>query len=434
MIDRIVVINDLSFAMGGASLLAVRSAREFIKRGIEVTFISGDEPCDEGIGVEHVGLGQSRLLAGRAASNALRGIYNAAAERMIADWIRRNDTPRTIYHLHGWSQILSPSVFAGLSAVQDRLVLTAHDFFISCPNGAAFDYREERACTRKPMGMSCITARCDRRNYLHKLWRVARQGMQNSLLANAPSPQLLLIHEGMGAYLGDCPIPPSEQVTVPNPITPFTPEKVQAEENDAVLFVGRMEPTKGIDLAARACRAAGLHLVALGDGSLLEDLRREYPDFEFPGRIESEEIGPYAQRARMLVMPSLHMEPFGLTAVEALWSGLPVILSDLSLIADDIVDAQAGRKVNPRDTASFATVLKELAANDALVRQMSEAAFHKTGALAMTMDGWIDALLETYRTRLAVHEVEDTYPAHRHGKTKIENLERIPEALKCESM
>ena len=135
-LNQIVVINDLSHPMGGASALAVASARNFAARGYKVAMLAGDtpDPALSEAGVAVTALGQARLL-GRAGA-LVDGLWNRAAHRMIRRWIAANDTPGTVYHLHGWSQILSPAVFAALAPVRGRLVISAHDFFLACPNGA----------------------------------------------------------------------------------------------------------------------------------------------------------------------------------------------------------------------------------------------------------------------------------------------------------
>lgn len=401
MIDRIVVINDLARPQGGASLLALQSARDFAARGYRVTMISGDRGPEGGIGgIDFVSLGQERLLARGLAKAFLDGMYNRPAEAMIAGWIADHDTPGTIYHLHGWSQILSASVFAALKPVRDRTVMTAHDFFLTCPNGAQFNYRTATACTRKPLSLACLSTRCDRRNHGHKLWRSARHVIQKRLLDDGPLPLQLLIHRGMEPSLLLAGVPADRLAVLPNPIVPYSTARIPAERNRDVLFVGRMESTKGIDLAAEACRRAGLRLVAIGDGALLEPLRAEYPEMVFVGRLPSVEISTYAAQARLLVMPSRHMEPFGLTAVEALWSGLPVLVSAQSLIAADIEQTGAGLAIDPEDEAGFAAALTRLGSDDALTARMSEAAFSATAALASTPADWIDKLLTIYAATL----------------------------------
>lgn len=397
MIDRIVVINDLARPQGGASLLALQSVRDFAASGQRVTMISGDRGPDRSIpGVEFVSLGQDRLLARGLAKAMVSGMYNRPAAAMVARWIAANDTPATIYHLHGWSQILSSSVFAALRPVRERTVMTAHDFFLTCPNGAQFDYTEAAACERKPLSMACLTAKCDRRSHSHKLWRSARHLIQKSVLGSAPPPLQLLIHRGMAKPMMLAGVPAERLALLPNPITPYSATRIAAERNRDVLFVGRMESTKGIDLAARACRRSGLRLVAIGDGALLDQMRTDFPEMVFTGRLPASEIAPHAARARLLVMPSRHMEPFGLTAVEALWSGLPVLVSEQSLIAEDIERTGAGLAIDPENETEFATALNKLANDDALLARMSEAAFSATSVLASKPDEWIDKLLSIY--------------------------------------
>jgi glycosyltransferase involved in cell wall biosynthesis len=398
-IDRIVVINDLSRPMGGASALAVASARAFVARGYPVTFIAGDdgEPLE---GIDTVTLGQGRLLAKGKLAALAEGLWNRAAARMVREWIERHDTPGTVYHLHGWSQILSPSILAALAPVRGRLVISAHDFFLACPNGAFADLRTGATCHRTPLSLSCIAAPCDRRNRVHKLWRVARTSLQRLALDPKDMPPVLAIHEGMRPFLRLAGIPDASIHALPNPVEPFSTTRIPAENNRAALFVGRLEATKGPDLALAAATRAGMPITIVGDGALNDQLRARFPQATFTGRLAPAEIAAHAARARLLVMPSRYPEPFGLVATEALRSGLPVVLPPTALLAADIEKAGAGLAVDPRDTVAFAGALSRLAGDDALVRAMSEAAFTRTHTLALSPDAWIDRLLDHYAARL----------------------------------
>ena len=404
MIDRIVVINDLSFAKGGASLLAVDSAVRFARLGHPVTLLCGDagNPALAADGVNVRALGQGRLLDGNPVTTALRGIYNRAAQAMVARWIAEHDTAGTVYHVHGWSQILSPALFAALAPVRERVVMTAHDFFLTCPNGAMFDFRAAAPCPLTPMSGACLARNCDRRGRASKLWRTARHGVQDRVLRSAgPPPPQLLIHADMAPFFARSGLGAGDMAALPNPVVPYAARRIAAERNRTVLFVGRIEETKGIDLAAAACRRAGARLVAAGDGALLEQMRRDYPEMDWAGRQDRAGIARLAADARMLVMPSRYMEPFGLVAVEALWGGLPVLACDHSLLAGDIAGAGAGLAIDPRDTIAFAAAIERLSGDDALTRTMSENAFTRTRHLALTPERWIDALLAAYAALLA---------------------------------
>ncbi|MCJ2188387.1 glycosyltransferase family 4 protein [Novosphingobium beihaiensis] len=397
MIGRIVIVNDLSHAMGGASALAIQAAKGLARRGYPVTFICGSAGNSdlETEGIEVLALGQERLLAANPVTTFVRGIYNRQAAAMVSQWIADNDTPHTVYHVHGWSQILSPSLFGALAPVHDRTLVHAHDFFATCPNGAMFDYGKSAPCPAKPMSVACMTTGCDRRGPASKVWRVARQAVQDRTLRHKRLP-LLLIHGNMAPYFQRSGYRPEEMAVLPNPVVPFTTERVAAEYNHEVLFVGRMEATKGIDLAARACRHAGVRLMAIGTGDLLGTLCEAYPEMAWLGHKPSGEIPAFARRARMAVMPSRHIEPFGLAAVEALWSGIPVLSSRSSLIAPDIEAAGAGRSIDPRNTEEFAAAIAAIAHDDAGARRMSHNAATRTGGLALTPEKWIDALAAAY--------------------------------------
>lgn len=405
MIDHIVVINDLSVPKGGATALALASASAFRARGYRVTFITGDDgdnPALRDQGVEIVALGNKRLLSGGALTALTRGVYNRAAADMVARWIAANDRPSTVYHVHGWAQILSPSLFAAIAPVRARLVYSAHDFFLACPNGAFAFLKTGAVCTLTPMSPGCIGANCDRRSYAHKLWRVGRQAVQRHLYDPRHSPPVLAIHESMRPYLMRAGIPDAAIVALPNPVVPWCSTRVEAERNAEILFIGRLEATKGPDLAAAAARAAGCTLRVIGDGVLRESLQASYPEMSFMGQQPPAAIRGYAERARMLVMPSRYPEPYGLVAAEALWSGLPVIITDTAFLADDIIAAGAGLAIEPRDTRAFAAAIRLIAEDDALARRMSEAAYGHTRGLALTPDAWIDRLLDAYTRRLAM--------------------------------
>nr|WP_226016317.1 glycosyltransferase [Novosphingobium sp. FKTRR1] len=301
-IDRIVVINDLSSPMGGASALAVASARALSARGHAVTILAGDRVDVEawaGSGVSCVGLGAGRLLA-RGFGSALRdGLWNRAAFTLVRDWIAQNDTPRTVYHLHGWSQILSPAVFAALAPVRERLVISAHDFFLACPNGAFADLRTGAPCPHRPLGPGCLIAACDRRGRAHKLWRIARAMIQRAVYRPGASPPVLAIHAAMKPYLRRAGIPDHAIHTLPNPVMPFSRKRIPAETNREFLFVGRLEETKGPDLALEAAARAGVPICIVGDGVLAPTLRERYPQARFTGRLATDQIAEIAARARV---------------------------------------------------------------------------------------------------------------------------------------
>lgn len=404
MIDRVVVLNDVSTARGGATGLALASIRALRARGVAVTVITGDDgdnPEFARLGVESVPINQALLLDAGFRKAAIRGLYNPATYRVIRAWIAANDTPRTVYHVHTWSKILSPSLFQALRPVARRSLVSAHDFFLVCPNGGYVFYGSGAVCHLRPMSLPCIASQCDKRSYAQKLWRVARQGVRQALIDFERDPvRVLAIHDGMLPGLERGGIPASAITVIRNPIRPFRESRIVAEANRAFVFIGRLDTEKGADLAAKGARAAGVRLRIIGDGPMMAELRRDYPEVEFCGQQPADAIGALVEQARGLIMSSRYPEPFGLVAGEAMWSGLPVILPSTALMASEIEGLGAGIAYDPRSPLALGDCLRHVAGDDALVAGMSRAAFTATRSLGNTPDDWIDALLRSYRDSL----------------------------------
>lgn len=109
------------------------------------------------------------------------------------------------------------------------------------------------------------------------------------------------------------------------------------DKDDYFLYLGKLKEDKGINVAARACEAAGVRFIAAGDGPTpveYGEVRRHY-------------IGPEERRdllagARGLFVPSLYVEPFGMVAVEGLLSGTPLITTPFGGVADINIDGETG--------------------------------------------------------------------------------------------
>ncbi len=400
VIERVVVLNDVCIARGGATGLALDSVRALRGRGVSVSMIVGDHGDNaelRSLGVEIVALGQDLLLDAGMRKALFRGLYNRRTVAVVGDWIRQHDTGGTVYHVHTWTKILSPSLFRALLPVADRLVVSAHDFFLVCPNGGYVHYDSGRPCQLRPMSMSCVRASCDRRGYGQKLWRVARQAVRDAVfdLRRTP-PMVLAIHDGMRQGLERGGIPGGAIRILRNPISAFSATRIAAEGNRELVFIGRLHPEKGPDLAARAARRAGVKLRVIGDGPMIEALRREFPEVVFAGQCSRAEIGGMVASARALLMTSRYPEPFGLVAGEALWSGLPVVLGDTALMAGEIVARGAGVACNVNDEVALAGVLRRMLDDDEGTRRMSVNAFGLTRDLGTVPADWVEVLMGAY--------------------------------------
>ncbi|MEZ5797664.1 MAG: glycosyltransferase [Paracoccaceae bacterium] len=397
---HVVILTDFARARGGASALAMLQARLLGQRGVKVTVFAGDESADMPPGVNLLSLGGKRLLDQGRAAAAVDGLWNAAARRALSGWIAQHDEPGTIYHVHGIQQTLSPSVLSPLRPHAARVVLHAHDYFLACPNGAFFDFRAGRACERRAMSAACLGRNCDKRSRAQKLWRLARQSLQDRQTgALLQQGRVVLIHPAMGQRLW-----PGRQdlraTAIPNPAAALVDGTDPVSRSEFV-YVGDIHAYKGVFLLAEAARRAGVPLRFLGDGQDRARLQSAYPEHHYDGWVDRQGLARRLSGARALVAPTLGPEPYGLAPVEALLSGVPVILSDSMLLAQDIRRLGAGATFAAGDTDDLAERLSLLAGDDDALRAMAARSAAAGAQLSLPPEAWADRLMALYSDMLA---------------------------------
>lgn len=412
---RIVVINDRSAMVGGASNLAILSARFFERQGLDVTFFAGDAKSHPAPVSNTINLSGAPLVQQGKLSAALGGLYNLTAYRAMRRLVEEDDG-QTIYHLHGWSKILSPSVFLALLPVHGRVVLHAHDYFLACPNGGFANFKTGNVCDLDPMSAKCLTTQCDKRGYHEKLWRTLRHAIRQQLFPARPDAiNIVVVHEGMKQYLAKAGIDTSRTVTIRNPVEPFVTSGTTPWLKNSFFFIGRLEPEKGFADAARAARAAGATLHVIGDGSGRRELEKDFPEIVIHGWQERQAIIGLITQARAVIISSRVPEPFSLAAVEAVASGIPVIMPRESLIGPEIASLGCGLTFKSGDCSSLADAIRILKDDDELIAKMASNCRHDGVRLATTQDGWCHALLDLYGAillrKLQCEKTGDPVPA-----------------------
>lgn len=165
-------------------------------------------------------------------------------------------------------------------------------------------------------------------------------------------------------------------------------------EDRMLLFVGRIEPLKGVDTLIQAIalmREQGVldryHLcmsiiggephLSRADRSAemtrLQDLSSEYglDDFvAFLGRRSQETLPYYYSAADVVIMPS-HYESFGMVALEAMACGTPVVASQVGGLAFLIQDGETGYHIPAGDAQMLSQRLTTLFEDQILHREMS---------------------------------------------------------------
>lgn len=151
------------------------------------------------------------------------------------------------------------------------------------------------------------------------------------------------------------------------------------ERKNIVLYVGRFDPRKGIRTLIQAINILclrgnnDLQLMIVGD-YLSEDevVKNEYAELKelicknnmenmtsFEGAIPYHDMPRYYKAADVCVVPS-HYEPFGLVAIEAMASGIPVVASDVGGLKYSVENEKTGLLFEPKKHQELANSINRV--------------------------------------------------------------------------
>ncbi len=167
---------------------------------------------------------------------------------------------------------------------------------------------------------------------------------------------------------------------------PAAPDR-SGRDHVTVLFVGRFEKRKGIDLLLAAtaqvlAQRTDVSVVLAGRNDLpaehgapyaseFQERHRDAPWFDrvdFPGVVDDDRLEQLLAGADIFVAPS-RFESFGLVYTEAMMASLPVIALDAGAAREVIVDGSTGLLVSP-DVDSLVSALHRLCDDSGLRAQM----------------------------------------------------------------
>lgn len=127
--------------------------------------------------------------------------------------------------------------------------------------------------------------------------------------------------------------------------------------DDYYVTGGRLVPYKRFDLAILACNKIGAELKIFGDGPDRKRLGKlAGPTIEFVGRVSDEERAVLYQRGKAFI--NAQVEDFGITPVEAMASGRPVVAFAEGGALETVVSGKTGIFFHEQTADSLAEVLK----------------------------------------------------------------------------
>lgn len=158
----------------------------------------------------------------------------------------------------------------------------------------------------------------------------------------------------------------------------------------SVLFIGRLDKRKGLHFLIGAMprlvqKVPGVKLYIGGRGRLEAELRRYVDEHslsenvEFLGFVPDEQLNDWYNRVSCVVVPSM-FEGFGLTVVEAMAAGTPVVATNVDAVRNLVDHGVDGFLVNYNDVESLCDRLGDVLLDDELRKMLGSRGLEKIKA------------------------------------------------------
>jgi len=197
------------------------------------------------------------------------------------------------------------------------------------------------------------------------------------------------------------------------PVAPGN-HRPESDRTVEVLFVGRLERRKGIDLLLDAvpvllASSAAVRFTIVGDDSIpgphgrgyRQEFETSHPDLvkrgavRFLGKVSDERLDQCYAECDIFVAPSRY-ESFGLILVEAMRHGKAVVACDIGGMREVVTNDETGLLVRPEDTEALAAAIGALAANKELRTRLGQRAL-ETYMTTFTRAATAERALRFYR-------------------------------------
>lgn len=257
----------------------------------------------------------------------------------------------------------------------DALIVEANPRYISTPAAVKWMHEQNKPVIGWGLGFPSPTGsgagvRARFLSQFNAMIAYSQRGADEYAALGFPLDNIFVAHNSVS------PSPTWQLPDRPNTFNPSTLPMVAGQAQPCILFVGRLQFRKNVDLLLGACaELQNVRLVIVGDGperESLEMLANEiYPSAEFVGAKHGVELKAHFAEADLFVLPGTG----GLAVQEAMSHGLPVIVAQGDGTQDDLVRSENGWQIPPGDFDALVSTMKDALADAARLRKMGEESF-----------------------------------------------------------
>jgi glycosyltransferase involved in cell wall biosynthesis len=363
--------------IGGMELHVKALSHGLAYRGHEVTIVTTHLP---GTAIDEVVDGlRVRRISGWT-NRALRGLY----ERVEAPYhpplpdpgvIRAlreiiDDERPDVVHAQGW---ISYSCMAIARRHEFQLIVTLHDYSSTCVR-KTFLHNGVAECAGPRLD---ICLRCAPGQYGKLKGTALTIGLRTAQSLHYRVDSWVAVSESV-ADASRCSLPRTSGVTVIPSASPDVPTDGQRPEwlpgGHFMLFVGALGHHKGLNWLLDAYSGGGLSWPLVVIGASRHGAPQNWPTgVTVITDVAHQAVMAAWRHAAIGLVPSLCREGFGLVAVEAMRSGVPVVASRIGALPEIVADGVTGLLITPGNTPELLRAIRRMEEDPQLRRKMGAA-------------------------------------------------------------
>lgn len=324
----------------------------------------------------------------------LKTIYSKEAKKKIS--IVLEDFKPDVIHINNFNYQLTPSIIYAANEYKKKsdkkvkIVFTAHDYQLLCPNHMMFDTNGN--CCEKCIGgnfINCTKGGCIHGSKAKSLIGTIEASLYKVLKPYKYIDSIICCSEFLKSKMDTNPIFAGKTIAMHNFINSVQPKDVEKE--NYVLFFGRYSKEKGIETIINS---KSTEFICAGSGDYEEQINAQ-EHITNVGFKSGEELENLIRKAKCTVYPSIWYENCPFSVMESIMYGTPVVGADIGGIPELIDNGKTGLLFTPNNVEEFENAIKSIVENDKLADEMSR------NCLACsfdTVEEYCKKLLEIYKS------------------------------------
>lgn len=344
---KVLLVHNKYRKFSGEEAMAESTGRILTKYGHDVKYFYRDSSSVVGF--------QQKILAG------FRSFYSASTLSDFRDEVLRFKPD--IVQVQNVYPLISPNIFPLLRNLNVPVVVRADNYRIFCPTGLML--RSGRICEKcaTHSHLNCILHNCEKdivKSFAYGL-RSEYSRLNNFFLKDQSA--FIVLSDFQKSKFIEWGVAEDKIHVITNPLPHSFGQHVGSiSRGEYVAYVGRLSEEKGMALirdAAVICPEIKFKLAGHSPDGYFESLK--FPcNVEYLGLLDKETLKSFYSSSRFIVMPSQWYETFGLTAIEAMSYGKPVVASTIGALQEVVVDGFNGLHFRHNSVDDFVGAIQML--------------------------------------------------------------------------